>query len=172
MYLDESGIHTEMSRDYGRSPAGQRVYEGRRLRPQAKNKLTLIGALSLKGLLAPCELPGNLTGDSFYAYVRDFLIPELTPGQIVILDNLACHKVAGITDLLEQAGIAWRYLPPYSPDLSAIEECWSKVKAYLKGQAERTVEGVRKALLESFERVTEADIVGWFRHAGCSIQYS
>lgn len=160
-----------MSRDYGRSESGQRVYESRRLRAKTENKLTLIGALSLKGVLAPCELEGSLTGESFYAYVQDILIPELKPGQIVIMDNLSCHKVSGISDLFEQAGIGWKYLPPYSPDLSAIEEMWSKVKAYLKGQAERTLDGVRKALLKSFERVTTSDILGWFRHAGCSIQY-
>ncbi len=169
VFLDESGIHTEMSRDYGRSPKGQRVYEAKRMRPKAENKVTVIAALSLAGLLAPCELNGNLTGESFYAYVRDILIPELQPGQILILDNLSCHKVSGITDMLEQSGIQWRYLPPYSPDMSAIEECWSKIKAYLKGVAERTIDGLKNALLKAFDRITQSDILGWFKHAGCII---
>lgn len=141
------------------------------MRPKAQDKLTLIGALSLKGLLAPCELNGSLTGESFYAYVQDILLPELKKGQILVLDNLSCHKVSGITEMLEQAGIQWRYLPPYSPDLSAIEEYWSKLKAYLKGCGERTMEGLQGAILQGFDQVKTSDIVGWFRHAGCSIQY-
>lgn len=169
VFLDESGIHTEMSRDYGRSPKGQRVHEAKRMRPKAENKLTLIAGLNLSGLLAPCELKGSLTGESFYAYVRDILIPELQPGQIVVLDNLSCHKVTGITDMLEKRGISCRYLPPYSPDFSPIEECWSKIKAYLKGCAERTIESLQKSLLKAFDRITLSDILGWFKHAGCVI---
>lgn len=164
--LDETCIHTAFSRDYARSRRGQRVYEARRTRPKATEKFTLVAALGVSGFVAPWQLQGALTGDAFLLYVEAVLLPELKPGQILMMDNLSCHKVAGIQEACDAAGVQLLYLPPYSPDFSPIEEAWSKLKAYLKAQAARTVEALTTALVQGLETLSLQDIWGWFSHAG------
>ena len=166
LFLDETGIHTAMSRDYGRSRRGTRLVEARRTRPKPKEKFTLVAAMGLSGFVAPWQLEGALTGEAFRVYVTAVLLPELRPGQIVVMDNLSCHKVAGIEEAFAAAGVQLLYLPPYSPEFSPIEEAWSKVKARLRALAARSVEALQDALVKALDTVSEADIQGWFGHAG------
>lgn len=160
-----------MTRSYGRALKGQRVYEAKHLRPPSGEKFTLIATLGLTGIKAPLEIQGSLNGSCFFTYVKDILLPELERGQVVVLDNLSCHKVSGIKELFEQAGVELKYLPSYSPDLSAIEEYWSKVKSYLKKVAARTVDDLREGLKIALDRISVSDIQGWFKHAGVNIQH-
>lgn len=102
----------------------------------------------------------------FLAFVREVLVPELTPGQVVVLDNLSAHKAAGVEALIRAAGCRVLYLPPYSPDLNPIEPCWSKLKTLLRAAAARTKEALENALTTVIQEITAADARGWFRHCG------
>lgn len=159
-----------MSRDYGRSLKGERVYQAKRKRPKQNEKYTWVSALCTTGLFAHCELQGSMTGDAFLFYVTDILIPELKQHQVVIMDNLSCHKTPAILDAFHKAGRALVFLPPYSPDLSPIEECWSKFKASLKKWAARTQDDLITATQLALDSISQTDIIGWFRHFQTNIQ--
>lgn len=171
VFLDESGVHPELARDYGRGPQGKRIPEAKRHRPKASEKYTWIAAMSMTGLLAPCELEGSMTGQAFVAYVEQILLPELKPGQVLVLDNLGCHKVSGVAEAFEVSGVKVMYLPPYSPDFSPIEEFWSKVKACLKGIAIRSAKALKEGVLKAMDTVTGQDIQGWFGHLKQTMHY-
>ena len=118
VFLDESGVTTEMTRRYGRAPRGERVREAT---PAGHwSTLTLLGAMTAEGLLATMRVESPTEGDVFLAYVEHMLCPQLQPGQIVILDNLGAHKVPGVRELVEATGAELLYLPPYSPDFNPI----------------------------------------------------
>jgi DDE superfamily endonuclease len=117
LFLDESGVTTNMTRHYGRAPRGERVQEGT---PGGHwRTLTVLGALTLQGLRAPMTIESPTDGDVFLAYLEQVLCPQLQPGQVVIMDNLAAHKVAGVRSLIEARGAQLLYLPPYSPDFQS-----------------------------------------------------
>jgi transposase len=126
----------------------------------------MLGALSLTGLVAAMTVEGFTDGEVFLAFLREVLVPQLRPGQVLILDNLKAHKVAGVAATCAAAGVRLLYLPPYSPDFSPIEECWSKIKALLRAKAARTLEALEHAIAEALDAVTAADAYGWFAHAG------
>jgi transposase len=109
---------------------------------------------------------GFTDGAVFLAFLRQVLVPQLRSGQILIMDNLKAHKVAGVAAACAAAGVRLLYLPPYSPDFSPIEECWSKVKALLRAKAARTLEALERAIAEALDAVTATDAYGWFAHAG------
>jgi transposase len=120
VFLDETGTATNMGRRYGRSPCGERLVAAV---PQGHWKTTtFIAGLKQSGIVAPLVLDGPMTGPAFRAYVEQFLAPALEPGDVVVLDNLAAHKVAGVRQAIAAAGAAILYLPPYSPDLNPIEQ--------------------------------------------------
>ena len=102
---------------------------------------TLVAGLRMTGMVAPMVLDGPINGDWFEAYVTQVLIPELRPGDVVIMDNLSSHKRTSVRDRIEQAGASLRFLPPYSPDFNPIEKAFSKLKAMLRRIGERTVSG-------------------------------
>jgi transposase len=153
-----------MTRLYGRAPRGQRAQA---MQPVNRGRhVTMLGALSLQGLVAAMTVEGVTDGEVFLAFLREVLVPQLRPGQILILDNLNAHKVAGVAEACAAAGVRLLYLPPYSPDLSPIEECWSKVKTRLRTKAARTLEALEQALAEALAAITSQDAQGWFAHAG------
>lgn len=167
-FIDESGINLAMTRLFGRAPRGERVVD---TVPQNYGpNVTMIGALSLQGLDAVMTVDGATDGAVFRAYVEQVLGPTLVAGDVVIMDNLGAHKVAGIREAIEQRGAQVIYLPPYSPDLSPIEPCWSKVKTALRKAKARTREALERALEQVLSTVTAVDARHWFVHCGYTIQ--
>ncbi len=164
VFLDESGAHIAMTRDYARAPRGQRVV-GKVPRNRG-TVLTMLGAIALDGVRALMTREGATSGDVFETYVRDHLIPSLNPGDVVVMDNLAAHHRRGVRELIEQAGSAVLFMPPYSPDLNPIELCWSKVKAVLKKISARTRPALESAVLAAVGAVSSSDTYGWFVHTG------
>jgi transposase InsO family protein len=129
---------------------------------------TLTAAVRLDGVPPSACLAFDGATDSacFEAYVGECLAPTLRPGDIVVMDNLACHKAAEVRRLIEAAGAEVRLLPPYSPDLNPIERLFSKLKAHLRTAAARTFDGLIDAIGDALRAVRPGDIAGWFRHSG------
>jgi transposase len=126
----------------------------------------MLGALSLQGLVAAMTVEGCTDGEVLLALLQEVLVPQLQPGQSLILDNRKAHKVAGVADACAAVGVRLLYLPPYSPDLSPIEEGWSKGKTLLRAKAARTLEALEQAIAEVLAAITSQDAHGWFAHAG------
>ena len=164
VFLDESGASTQMTRRYGRSPVGQRLVCPV---PQGHYQTTtMIAAVRLQGPQAPWLFDGPMDGELFLAWVKQGLVPVLQHDDVVILDNLSTHKVAGVAAAIAAAGARLAYLPPYSPDFNPIENLWSKVKAGLKSRAPRTARQLLKAAAAAFAAVTPEDCQGFLLHAG------
>jgi transposase len=164
VFLDESGANTQMTRGRGRSPVGQRLVCSV---PQGHYKTsTLIAAVRLSGPAAPWVFDGPMNGEMFLAWVRQGLAPALQPGEVVILDNLATHKVPGVQEAIESAGARVEYLPPYSPDFNPIENLWSKVKQCLRSRNPRTFRQLLTASAQAFDAVSPEDCRGFFLNAG------
>jgi transposase len=164
VFLDESGANTQMTRRYGRSPVGQRLICPV---PQGHYQTTtLIAAVRLQGPQAPWLFEGPMDGELFLAWVKQGLVPVLRRDDVVILDNLSTHKVAGVQEAIEAAGARREYLPPYSPDFNPIENLWSKVKQGVKSRAPRNARQLFKAAGAAFDSVTPEDCQGFFLHAG------
>ena len=173
MFLDETGITTNLLRRYGRAPRGARVHDHA---PCGRwQTSTFLAALRVTGLTAPGVFDGAIDGESFRAYIEQILVPTLQPGDIVIADNLGAHKVAGIQRAIQAAGATLWYLPPYSPDLNPIELCFAKLKALVRTARCRrdvppilsstSVESpiIRKGRSDVKKRFTEAQIIGFLR---------
>lgn len=163
-FIDEAGVNRAMTRRYARAPRGERA-RGHAPLNYGKN-LTIVAALGIDGLSAPMTMLGAINGAAFIAYVEQVLAPTLKPGEIVIMDNLGSHKVDGVRQAIEACGAAVLYLPPYSPDLNPIEQCWSKIKTALRRAAARTQEALEQALAEAISSIRSSDAQGWFRHCG------
>jgi transposase len=157
-----------MTRQYGRAPRGERVVGAV---PQNYGaNVTMLAALSLQGVGAVMTVDGATDAAVFHAYVEHVLCPTLVPGDVVIMDNLRAHKVAGIRERIEACGARLIDLPPYSPDLSPIEPCWSKLKALLRTAQARTREALDAAIQQVLAAVTASDARGWFRHCGYALR--
>lgn len=166
VFLDETGTTTAMDRTYGRAPSGVRV-DGPVPHGHWKT-LTLTAAVRLGGVPEPACLAFDGATDTacFETYVERGLVPTLRPGDIVVMDNLGCHKTAEVERLVRSAGAEVWYLPPYSPDMNPIERLFSKLKEALRRAAARTVEALIDAMGEALRAVTPTDILGWFGHSG------
>lgn len=163
-FLDESGNNLALTRLFGRAVPGERVAEGV---PQNRGEnVTVLAALGLGGVSAPMTVNGAVDGEVFLAYVREVLCPTLCEGDIVVMDNLQAHKVAGVEEAITEKGARLEYLPPYSPDMNPIEKCWSKIKTYLRKVKARTREALEAALKEALLQITETDARAWFAHCG------
>jgi transposase len=163
-WLDETGCQLNLTRAYARALPGIRVREAT---PSAYgSNYTVLAAVGLHGVQAPWVIEGALNGELFRLYLQEVLIPTLQPGDIVLLDNLATHKVAGVAELVAACGARIEYLPPYSPDYNPIERCWSKIKTYLRKAKARTYRALLKALREAFATITEADLCAWIAYCG------
>jgi len=164
VFIDETGANTKMVRTRGRAPKGQRLV-GRE--PWGHWKTTTFTAgLRCNGLVAPYVLDGPMNGEAFLVYVEKILVPALNPGDIVVMDNLAAHKVQGVRAQIEAAGASLLYLPPYSPDLNPIEMAFSKLKALLRGAAERSVEALWIRIGQLLDAFSADECANYFRHAG------
>lgn len=167
VFIDETGIDTRLVRRYARASGGARAQGS--VPFGSYERLTVLGALGVDGLLAPMTTPAATDTDVFLAYLDQVLIPELVakkPGAMVIMDNLKPHKVAAVKEKLEAAGLKLRYLPPYSPDFSPIEPAWSKIKTLLRTAAARTREALEAALLPALDAISPQDAAGFFAHCG------
>ena len=127
---------------------------------------TFVGALRLEGMTAPMVLDGAMHGVAFLAYVEQVLVPTLNPGDIVIMDNLSAHKSSAVRDAIEAAGAELRFLPPYSPDFNPIEMAFSKLKAFLKKTAARTVDDLWDAIAQGINTFTPTECQNYFAAAG------
>jgi transposase len=153
-----------MARSHGRAPRGQRLRMGV---PHGHWKTTtFVGALSLHGMIAPFVISGPINRDAFEAYVEKVLIPELRPGDIIVMDNLSSHKGTRTRALIEAAGAELMFLPPYSPDFNPIENAFAKLKALLRKAAERTVEGLWSAIGRIVQTFTPKECANYFAAAG------
>jgi len=164
IFLDETSVKTNMVRQYGRAPRGERLVGSV---PHGHRKTsTFIGCLHEGGVIAPYVIDGAVNGSLFVAYVEQQLATALRPGDIVIMDNLPVHKAAGVRAAIEAAGAKLLYLPPYSPDLNPIEMVFAKMKAQLRAAAIRTVEALWRALGTIADALTPAECVNYIRHCG------
>jgi transposase len=164
VFLDETATTTDMARRYGRSPLGERLVAAV---PQGHWKTTtFVAGLRHSGIVAPLVLDGPMTGAAFCAYVEQFLAPALAPGDVVVLDNLAAHKVDGVRQALAAAGAALLFLPPYSPDLNPIEQLFAKLKALLRHIAARTKEELWEAIGRLLATVPAIECANYLRHCG------
>jgi len=165
IFIDETAVNTAMTPTHGRTPRGERVVDSA---PRNYGEQTsLIGALSLgRGLLAMMTLTGAVDTLCFDAYLARVLGPRLRQGDVLVLDNLNVHKASQVERVAAERGAEVLWLPPYSPDFSPIEQCWSKIKTLLRAAKARTREELEKALALAATLVTKSDIRGWFKHCG------
>ena len=167
MFLDESAALTNLTRGRGWSARGERAHGSV---PCGRwERVTILGALGLEGILGAMSVPAATDGAVFHAYLERVLLPELRrvkPEAVLVMDNLAAHKTSAVRALLDGSGFAYRYLPRYSPDLNPIEPAWAKVKGLLRKAAARTVDGLHAACGPALDAITARDAQGFFRHAG------
>jgi transposase len=164
VFVDESGANTGMTRTYGRAPQGERVMA---TAPAGWHNVTLIAGLRTSGVVAPLAVPGAVDRVVFRTYVAKALAPQLQAGDVVVFDNLQPHKDPAVAAAIEAVGARVEPLPPHSPDLTPIEEMFSKTKGFLRSAAARTTERVINAMGQALDRVTTSDILGWF-HDRCA----
>ena len=169
VFVDESGANTQMTRWRGRCPVGQRLVA--HIPHGHYQTSTLIAAIRLEGSCTPWVWDGPMNGEMFLAWVREGLVPVLKIGDLVILDNLATHKVLGVREAIEEVGARLRYLPPYSPDFNPIENMWSKIKQILRSLAPRTQDELLEATRRAFEAISISDCHGFFSHAQYAISF-
>jgi transposase len=168
IFLDESGVTTQMTRLWGRAPRGERIAEAT---PQGHwQVLTTLGAMSLRGMTAVMTVAAATDGEVFHAYVEQVLCPRLQPGDVVVMDNLSAHKVRGIRERIEAQGAELLYLPPYSPDLNPIEKAWFKFKQFLRAAKARTADGLDQTIAQALKTITAENAAAWFRHCGYALQ--
>ena len=164
IFLDESGIATEMTRRYGRARRGQRVREG--VPAGHWRTLSVVGAIRRSGWVAAMSIEAATDGEIFLAYLERVLGPQLQPGDVVVMDNLSAHKVCGVRQAIEARGAELLYLPPYSPDFNPIEPCWSQLKQRLCAAQARTLPALEQSLAKALDSVTPQNIQVCFRHCG------
>ena len=164
VFLDETWVKTNMTRPRGRSLIGTRVVE--KVPHGHWKTTTFLAALRCTGLTAPLVVDGAINGAIFLAYIKQQLVFTLHPGDIVILDNLASHKIAGVREAIQAVGAEVWYLPPYSPDFNPIEQAFSKFKWLIKSVGARTVEALWDCCGELIDHFTEPECRNYFRHAG------
>ena len=166
--LDEFGATTQMQRTHGRAPPGERVVAAV---PHGHWKvISTTAAMTVRGIVAAASFDGATDADLFVAFVRDGLVPVLRPGHVVVMDNLAPHKVPGVARLVGSAGARVLLLPPYSPDFNPIEQAFSKVKSVLRKLARRTVDGLFDGIGQALASVTPADAAAYIRHSGYTLR--
>ena len=164
VFIDETGAATDMARRYGRCPRGQRLVASV---PWGHWKTTtFVAALRVEGITAPCVFDGPMDGPCFRAYIEQFVVPILRPGDIVVTDNLPSHKVVGIREAIEAAGAELRYLPPYSPDLNPIEQFFAKLKALLRKAAARTIDALFAAIADALTAVSPQECQNYLANQG------
>ena len=164
VFIDETGLNLAMIRLYGRCEGGGRIYDDR---PGNTGKnITLIGAISDEGLIAAMTFTGGLNTAIFLVFIEKILLPQLWDGAIVAMDNLPVHYAEIAKTLIESVGAKVKFIPPYSPDLSPIELCWSKLKEIIRSAKARTIEALDAAITMAINAITDEDALNWFHHCG------
>jgi transposase len=164
VFIDETCTNTAMVRRYGRCPRGERLIG---YAPHGHWKtITFVAGLRMRGMTAPFVLEGAMNGPMFLLYVKRCLVPTLMRGDIVVMDNLPVHKVAGVAEAIEAVGATLLYLPPYSPDLNPIELAFSKLKAHLRKAAEHTIPGLLRRIGRVVKGFGRRECKNFLRHAG------
>jgi transposase len=164
VFLDETGATTDLARRYGRSPKGTRLVAAV---PHGHwQTTTFIAGLRESGVIAPLLLDGPMTGSAFRADVEQFLAPALAPGDVVVLDNLSAHKVAGVREAINRAGASILHLPPYSPDLNPIEQLFAKLKALLRKAAARTRDELWSTIGHLLAAIPPTECANYLAHSG------
>ena len=164
MFIDETWTSTNMARLRGRAPKGERLRAGI---PHGHWKTTtFVAGLRLSGIAAPMVLDGPINRNAFQAYVDQVLVPELKPGDIVVMDNLSSHKGSGVRRAIEAVGASLLFLPPYSPDFNPIENAFAKLKALLRKAAERTIGTLWDRIGILLDAFTPAECANYFKAAG------
>src|SRR6202158_5996247 len=164
VFIDETWAKTNMTRIHGRSARGTRLVA--KVPHGRWRTLTFLAALRHDRIDAPCVLDGPINGESFTAYIEQFLVPTLKPGDIVIMDNLGSHKGHAVRRAIRAVGAKLLFLPPYSPDLNTIEQVFAKLKALLRNAAERTVEATWQRIGALLNRFTPQECANYIRNAG------
>jgi transposase len=166
VFIDETWASTNMARRYGRAPRGRRLQVGI---PRGRWKTTtFVAGLRLTGIVAPFVLDGPINRETFEVYIERVLVPELRPGDVVIMDNLSSHKGPKVRELIEgvRHGARLLHLPSYSPDFNPIENAFAKLKALLRKAAERTLEGLWRAIAQLLDAFTPQECANYFAAAG------
>lgn len=164
VFIDETWAKTNMTRLRGRAPRGQRLIE--KVPHGHWKTTTLIAALDDQGMRCATTVDGAVNGDVFTAFVEQVLVPTLTPGDKVIMDNLSAHKVSGVREAIEAVGAEVIYLPPYSPDLNPIELAFSKLKQLMRSAKHRLVDKLWQETQRMLDAITPTDAKNYFRHCG------
>jgi transposase len=164
VFLDETGVNTKMARLYGWAPVGERCRDSA---PFGHWKtMTFIAGLRLTGMTAPWVLDGAMDGDAFRTYVQHVLAPTLRRGDVVVLDNLPAHKVAGVQEAIAESRAQIFYLPPYSPDMNPIEMAFAKLKALLRQEPARTIDALIDRIGNLLDRFLPTECANFFEAAG------
>jgi transposase len=164
VFVDETGASTKMARLYGRAKRGRRVVG--RIPWGHWKTLTFVAGLRLDGITAPFVVDCAMNGAIFIQYLQQCLVPTLRPGDIVIIDNLSAHKRDKVREIVEAAGAALRYLPPYSPDLNPIEQSFAKLKAHLRKAKERTIPALSDRIGQAIDCFAPTECRNYFRKSG------
>lgn len=164
VFIDETAVTTNMVRLNGWNPRGERLIAEA---PMGHwETLTFVAGLRQTGIVAPMLIKGAMNGEAFLAYIEQCLVPTLKRRDIVVVDNVSFHKVAGVEEAIRAVGATLRYLPQYSPDLNPIEPVFYPLKAFLRKAAERTVEGLQRGVRSYIRALDPSECRGYFRHAG------
>jgi transposase len=167
IFIDETGTNRGMARRYARAEGEARAH-GSAPKNCGEN-VSLIGSLAADGETTAMNVLGSVDADVFCVYIDDILAPTLRSGDIVVMDNCTVHKDERTRASIEARGATLRFLPPYSPDMNPIEECWSKVKTILRSFAARTLDGLYKATDIALAAITPEDAKGWFGDCGYNL---
>lgn len=160
MFLDETGVELGLTRTRARSPQGSRVYD---LKPFYRGaKITVVGAISLKKVVALMTLNGSMDGNAFKVFVEKYLVPQLWSGAVVVMDNLPAHKLASIVPLIRAVGADVLNLSPYSPDFNPIELWWSQLKSFLRQFSPTTTKMVDTLIATALNLVNPKHLQNWF----------
>ena len=160
VFLDESGVNTDLTRLYGRAPSSQRAVDHAPL--NTPKTTTVLSSIRLDGEKSFTTYQGGTTGERFVQYLKETLLPTLRPGDIVVMDNMRSHHVKAVRETLEAKNMKVLHLPPYSPDLNPIEKMWSKMKAILRGWKIREMASLPDAIHNALTCVSPLDCLHWF----------
>lgn len=167
VFIDETWAKTNMTRLRGRALKGQRLVA--KVPHGHWKTTTLIAALGQAGMRCSMTIDGAVNRDAFEAFVEQILVPALSPGDTVVMDNLSSHKGIGVRELIESAGAKVMYLPPYSPDLNPIEMAFSKLKQLMRSAAHRTMDALWSDTQRLLDQITTSDVQGFFGHCGYTL---
>lgn len=164
VFVDESGSNLAMTRLYAWAPKGQRASSA--VPKNRGRNITILGAMSASGWQVGMTIEGAADRLAFEVFIEHYLVPTLTPGQIIVLDNLSIHKGQRVRELVEAAGCSLLFLPTYSPDFNPIELAWSKLKTFLRRVGARTRDELEHAIGRGLDTISPQDAKHWCRHAG------